>query len=148
MKRIVLTTAALLLFAMQAMPADATDIDAMAKFKEYVNQTVTEVKQAEDPAEKRSILSSSLERMKKAADVVAKMPGLDADDKAAVAAFDANISDKLDQLNGTNGYERVGDTDLDEYADYVQQDLEQAQRIVISISLVALLLIILILLLI
>lgn len=132
---------------MLVMPAQATDIDAMARFKQYVNDTVQEVKKADDPAEKRALLGASLDRMEKAAKTVARMPGLDANDKAALAAFNANIGDKLDQLNGTNGYDRVADAELDNYADYVQQDLEQAQNIVISISVLALLLIVLILLL-
>lgn len=136
-----------MLIALQPMPAQATDVDVMARFKAYVNETVVEVKKADDPETKRALLATSLERMKKAADMVGRMPGLDEDGRAAVDAFDANISDKLDQLNGKNGYERVANGQLNDFADYMQQDLEQAQRLVISLSLTALILILIIVLL-
>lgn len=147
MKRLLISTAAILLLYIQPTPAQATDMDVMARFKAYVNETVAEVKNTDDPETKRALLRSSLERMDRAADVVARMPQMDDDDLAAIAVFKADISDKLDQLNGDNGYDRVADSDLDDYADYVQQDLEQAQRIVISLSLTALILILIIVLL-
>ncbi len=136
-----------MLIALQPMPAQGMDVDVMARFKAYVNETVVEVKKADDPETKRALLATSLERMKKAADMVGRMPGLDEDGRAAVDAFDANISDKLDQLNGKNGYERVANGQLNDFADYMQQDLEQAQRLVISLSLTALILILIIVLL-
>ncbi len=147
MRRTALCTVALLLLCMQPLFAGTTDTDPMDRFKQYLNRTVTEVKQTDDPAEKRALLNKSLQKMKQAADRVAQLRGTDAEDKAALAAFSADIFDKLAQLNGENGYERVPEVNLDRFADYVQQDLEQAQRLVISISATALALIILLLLL-
>ncbi len=141
-----LPIAAVILFCIQPSTAHATDVDLMARFKAFVNEMVTEVKATDDPEEKRAILVSSLERMNQAADIVARMPRMSDDDLAAIAVFKSDINDKLDELNGKNGYERVADSDLDEYADYLQQDLEQAQRIVISLSLTALILILIIIL--
>lgn len=147
MKRLLPSAAATLILCLQPILVQAMDVDVMARFKAHVNETVTAVKQADDPETKRALLNASLERMKRAADMVGRMPGMSEDDLAAVSAFDADVSDKLDQLNGRNGYEPVPDGQLDDYADYVQQDLEQAQRLVISLSLTALILILIIVLL-
>lgn len=147
MKRLSVCTLALLFFSVQPLLADATTPDPMERFKQYVNEMVTEVKETEDPAEKRALLDESLQKMEEAADRVRHMPGIDADDEEALAALSTDISEKRDQLNGHGGYERVADADLDRFADYVQQDLEQAQRLVISISSAALVLILVLLLL-
>lgn len=147
MKRSALCTVTLLLLCMQPFVARATDTDPMDRLKQYLNRTVTEVKKTDDPAEKRALLNESLQKMKKAAGRVEQLRGMDAEDKAALAAFNASVSDKLEQLNGENGYERVADVNLDRFADYVQQDLEQAQRLVISLSATALVLILLLILL-
>lgn len=147
MTRTALCTVALLLFAVQPLLAEASTTDPIERFKQYLNRTVTEVKETDDPAEKRARLNTSLEKMKRATERVRGLPGVNAEDKAALAELEADFSDKLDQLNGENDYEPVDDAQLDRFADYVQQDLEQAQRLVISISTTVLALIILLLLL-
>ncbi len=147
MKRIALCTLALLFFSAHPLFAEAPASDPVERFKQYLNDMVTDVKDAEDPAEKRAILDESLRKMKTAADRVKQMPGTEAEAKEALTAFASDISDKRDQLNGENGYEVVPDADLDRFADYVQQDLEQADRLVISISSAALVLLIFLLLL-
>lgn len=147
MKRTVLCTLTLLFFAANPLLAQETAPDPGERFKQYLNQKVTEVKNTDDPAEKRALLDETLQKMKTAADQVRQMPGIDVKGEEALAAFAADISEKRAQLNGENGYEAVPDADLDRFADYVQQDLEQAQRLVISISTAALVLIIFLLLL-
>lgn len=148
MRRTVVCSVALLLFSLQPLFADGIVSDPVEQFKQYLNETVTEVKNADDPVEKRARLGESLQQMREAADQAKHVPGVNAEEAKALAAFSADISDKLDQLKGNNGYERVADGDLDRFADYVQQDLEQAQRLVISISTAALALIVFLLLLI
>lgn len=147
MKRIALCTLALLLFSAPSLLAETPASDPVERFKEYLNDMVTEVKNAEDPTEKRAILDESLRHMKTAAERVRKMPGIESEEEEALTAFASDISEKRDQLNGENGYEGVPDADLDRFADYVQQDLEQADRLVISISSAALVLLIFLLLL-
>lgn len=136
-----------MVLCVQPLLVEATPSDAMERFKQYLNDTVTEVKQADDPAEKRAILDRSLRKMTNAAERVKEMRGVDADDQAALDVLIENLSEKLYELNGEADYEPVADADLDDFADYAQQDLEQAQRLVISISATALVLILLLILL-
>ena len=53
----------------------------------------------------------------------------------------ATLQEKQDELAGSNGYARVPDEQLNSFAEYVVQDMEQADQ-VITISLVTLLLIV------
>lgn len=141
------TLSLLLLFALQPLLAEAVTQDPTDRFKQHVNRMVTEVHKTEDPAEKRTLIEESLSKLKQAAERVQEMRGVDAEGREALADFEAQVSEKLDELEGENGYERVSDANLDRFADYVQQDMEQAQRMVISISATALALIVLLLLL-
>src|SRR5690625_1171446 len=68
-------------------------------------------------------------------------------EKEQLAVLKDNITAKSNQLNGLDGYDKVGDEELDDFSDYSQQDMEQANR-TITISLTTALLIIIILLLI
>lgn len=148
MKPITLCTIGLLLlFSVQPFVAEATMNDPMDRFKQYMNRMVTEVHKTDDPAEKRALIEESLQKIQEATERVEQLRGVDAEDAEALAALRANITDKLDQLRGENGYDQVADMNLDRFADYVQQDMEQAQRLIISISATALALIVLLLLL-
>src|SRR5690625_3744918 len=95
--------------------------------KTHMNETVQAVKEAESADEKRSILNESFTDM-------------------LTAVLKDNITAKSNQLNGLDGYDKVGDEELDDFSDYSQQDMEQANR-TITISLTTALLIIIILLL-
>lgn len=148
MKRVAVSAIALmLLFAVQPVQAEDLSDDPMDRFKQYLNRMVAEVKKKDDPAEKRAVLDESLQKMRKAADRVKQMPGVDVEDKANLEVLEANLADKQAQLDGKDGYEQVDDAQLDRFADYVQQDLEQAQRLVISIGATTLALLIILLLL-
>ncbi|HEX2897950.1 MAG TPA: hypothetical protein VHP63_07875, partial [candidate division Zixibacteria bacterium] len=70
-------------------------------------------------------------------------PLVSKDDKASMEHFKVVIKEKQDELAGLNGFERVPDEQLNDFSDYVVQDMEQATETV-TLSLVALLLIILI----
>jgi hypothetical protein len=109
---------------------------------EHLAETVTEAKAADSPAEKRAILNKGLQSLSKALADVHSSPMISDEDRAGIERLAGTIYDKIDELNGLNGFEPVADADLDDFADYMMQDIEQAQRI--TLSLVALLLIILI----
>jgi hypothetical protein len=68
-------------------------------------------------------------------------------EKEGLAELRKMIEEKHNELNGLNGYDPVPASQLDRFADYVQQDLEQADR-VLTISLTTLLLIVIIIILI
>jgi len=117
------------------------------KIQKYFSDAATEAKAASDPTEKRAILENSLSKMTKALDVVATMSSVPSTDLAGVQRLRASIQGKHDALAGLNGQTRIADEKLNAYANYLVQDMEQADTIV-TISLVTLLLIIIIIILI
>ena len=135
----------LLLFTVMSVPLHAQP-DAHDKLKKQINEMVENVQEAETAIEKRTILNHSFDDLMTAFNRVSAMDRVPMSDKEAIADFKNTIQEKKDELNGTNGYEKVPDSQLDEFADYVQQDIEQADR-AITISLTTALLIIIILLL-
>jgi len=111
--------------------------------QKYLNETSLKVKATTDPSQKREILNESFEKMSKALDKVQSSPLVSKEDRAGINLLKATLQEKLDELTGLNGYERVSDEQLNAFSDYVVQDMEQADRTV-TISLVTLLLIIII----
>lgn len=111
--------------------------------QKYFNDTASKVKATTDPAQKRAILTKSLQTMSKALDKVQSSPLISKEDRASIDRLKAALQEKQDELAGSNGYERVADAQLNAFSDYVVQDMEQATRTV-TISLVAALLIVII----
>jgi hypothetical protein len=117
--------------------------DERARLKEYLNDAANEVSITEDPAEKREILDNMFHDLLRAFDVAEDWPLFSEDEKGAISEFKSKVSDKHDELNGYNGYERVSDKDLNAFSAYTVQDFEQSAEYV-TISVVALILIILV----
>jgi hypothetical protein len=44
--------------------------------------------------------------------------------------YKATFQDKQDKLAGNNGYGRISDEQLNDFSDYVVQDMEQADMII------------------
>lgn len=141
---------AILLMLITAIPLSAgnNSVTVQNKFKQFFNNTAVKVKEAQSPQEKREILNNAFERMENTLSKIAALKDISESDKEAVGSIIAKLKDKHDELNGINGYQRVADSQLDKYADYVQQDAEQAdQWVTISVTtllLVAILLILLV----
>lgn len=115
--------------------------------QKHFNNAAIEAKATTDPTQKREILTKSLNKMTKALDVVESMSSVSATDRAGIQRFKATLKEKQDALAGRNGQTRIADERLNDYANYLVQDMEQADTIV-TISLVTLLLIIIIIILI
>jgi hypothetical protein len=111
--------------------------------QKYFNNTASKVKATDDPVQKREILNKSLQTMAKALDKVESLGLISQDDRGGIDNFRAALQEKQDELLGSNGYEAVPDTQLNAFADYIVQDMEQAEK-QITISLVAALLIVII----
>jgi hypothetical protein len=109
----------------------------------YFNDAACKVKATTDPAEKREILNKSLQTMNKALDKVQILQVISKEDQAGVDRFRSMLQENQDELNGTNGYERVPDSQLNAFSMYVVQNMEQADT-TITIGLVAALLIVII----
>lgn len=127
--------------AMTALIAVSAFADGKEELQQYFNATAQKVKTASDPIEKRAILGHSFQTLSDAIQTVHASPLVSEHDAAVIDRFQSSLRDKQDELAGTNGFVRVSDDQLDAFADYSVQNLEQAE--VISISLVTLLLIIL-----
>lgn len=121
-----------------AIPINAGGKD---KLQKYFSDTALKVKATENASEKRKILNESFQSMSKSLDKVQKLGLISEDDRSGIERFKATLQEKQNELAGINGFERVSDEQLNNFSNYVVQDMEQAQMI--TISLVALLLIIL-----
>jgi hypothetical protein len=64
-------------------------------------------------------------------------------DRLGIDRFKVALQEKQDELTGSNGYERVSDSQLNSFSNYVVQSMEQASGTV-TIGVVTLLLIIII----
>lgn len=127
-------------FSVMALAGTAHGQD---KLQKHFNGVASKVKAADSPTQKRQILDESFEKMSKALDEVQGSPLISKSDKDGIAQLKAIVKEKQDELGGVNGFEPVPDAQLNAFADYIVQDMEQADRS-ITISFVALLLIIII----
>ncbi|HEX2867842.1 MAG TPA: hypothetical protein VHO03_12410 [Ignavibacteriales bacterium] len=149
MFRIRLVLALLLAFILsQATFAGSSEsAKVQNKFKEYFNSISVKVKEAATPAEKREILNNSFEKFNKALTKIISMKGIPAGDIKALNSLKASVTDKYNELNGLHGYTKVQDNQLNNFSDYVKQDMEQAdQWVTISVTTLLLIVILVILL--
>jgi len=127
-----------MMMSILALPARA---DGKGAIQRYFSDAACKVKATESPSEKRDILNESLQTMSTALDVVGKSASMSPGDAVGIDHVRALIQEKRDELAGRNGYSRVPDGQLNAFANYVVQDMEQADQL-ITISVITLLLII------
>ncbi len=137
----------LLFVAVQPLMAMDNSSRLEDQFKEYMNEIRMKVNKIDDPVEKRAMLNMTLQKIIRALDTVSTLESLSEKDQKAIAVIRSGFQDKYNELNGLNGFEKVADTDLNSFADYMLQDLEQARRMV-SMSIAAFIIIILLIILI
>ena len=111
------------------------------EIQDYFSDAARKVKATANPAEKRQILTGSIQNMSTVLGIVQRMPLISKDDMAGINQLQSAFQEKQDELAGNNGYARVPDEKLNAFSDYIVQDMEQANQ-VITISLITLLLII------
>ncbi len=119
-----------------AIPVNA---GGKGELQEYFSNTAKKVKASENASEKRKILNESFQNMSTALDKVQSLGMISKKDRIGIDHFKTALQDKQDELAGRNGYERVSDTQLNAFSDYVVQDMEQASGVV-TISIVTLIL--------
>lgn len=116
------------------------------KIKNYFKDVMVKVNDESSFTKKREILNSSLQKMDNVLSTVTSYPIGD-QEITAINKVRLDIQNKLDELNGRNGFERVQDKELNNYSTYVMQDFETADEYlyisVTTIIIVALLLILL-----
>ena len=127
-------------------PLNAQVKDGHEALKKHINSVVEKVKETETPDKKREILDESLTNMVTAIDRVSKRSSVTETDKEGLKEFKTMLTERKDELNGVNGFTRVPNNKLNNYANFIQQDIEQADT-TLTISLTTVLLIVIILLL-
>ncbi len=136
-----------LLFLVQPIFAKDDSAELENRLKEYINEISVMIKSTEDPDQKRDILNATLEKIIQSMEIAESLTSISAEDRAALASLKQNFQDKYDELNGQQGFTRVADEDLNDFTDYVLQDLEQA-RSMLTMSVAAFVIIILLIILI
>lgn len=139
----VIAVSVFLAFAVQSA-AVAQSINLTETFKKSFNETVQDVRETENATEKRALLNDSFSKMIKVIERIESEAKLSADESAWIGSYKSEIQEKKSELNGADGFNRVMDKDLNNFSDYSQHYMEQADR-TITIGLTAVLLIILIL---
>jgi hypothetical protein len=127
-----------LLMIVLTIPVNA---DGKDELKQYFNKAADKVKSTENADEKREILNESFNNMSKILDKVISSELISESDHAGIEHYKAILLEKQNELKGSNGYDRVPDAQLNNFANYVVQDMEQADSTV-TISVIALILII------
>ncbi len=111
----------------------------------YFNDTAIEVRETDDPVQKREILNRKLDAMDRAIDIVHGSLLSTARDDAFLAELQSTIHERSDELAGENGFDRVPDDQIDAFSSYIVQDMEQADTITIGVVTLLLIIIIIIL---
>lgn len=140
-----ITLSILLLFAVQSM-AQAQSTDITETFKKHFNKTVQQVQETESADQKRMLLNESFAKMLEAVDRIESRANLSKDEIAQLNSFENGILEKKNELNGSDGFDKVADKDLDDFSEYSQDFMEQADK-TLTIGLTTALLIVIILLL-
>ena len=117
------------------LPAHAV---GKGELQQYFKETAQKVKATDVVAEKRAILTGSLNTMSRVLAILQQTPSVSPTDAVGIERLKANLRDKQNELSGEHGFVPVPDVRLNAFADYIVQDLEQADQ-VITISLVTLL---------
>ena len=137
MKALIASVSIFMMFVL-AIPVNA---DGKDELKQYFSKAADKVKATENADEKREILNESFNNMSKILDKVLSSELISENDRAGIKQYKAILQEKQNELKGSNGYDRVPDTQLNNFANYVVQDMEQADSTV-TISVIALILII------
>lgn len=135
----------LLLFAFQTA-AYAQSTNVTETFKKHFNETVQDVQNTEDADEKRAILNESFNKMIDVLDRIERMESLTEEESAGLHTYRVGLNEKVSELNGMDGFDEIVDEDLDDFSNYSQDFIEQADRtITIGVTTALLILIVLLL---
>ena len=153
MKNLSLLSAPVAILAFAAMltasPATAASPQVILeqRLKTSFNTMVQDVHHTEDPSAKREIISRFLTRLDKGLALVQTMSSDDAKVSAQAAQARAKIQADLAELNGMNATAPAAAGNFNAFASFVQQDVEQADGVYLSVGALIIILLILIILL-
>lgn len=147
MMKTIYTILASILFVFTIQTASfAQSTNITETFKKHFNETNQQVQQTENADEKRLILNDSFTKMIIAIEHIESMANLSGDQILQLDTYKTGIVEKQNELNGQDGFDEIMDEDLDDFSNFSQDFVEQANRTV-TIGATTLLLIFIILLL-
>jgi hypothetical protein len=141
MKKFALLTAPLLLMMLVVSPAEAAP-SLQERLKTSYNDMVQDVREENDPAAKREILTVFLTRLDRGLGLVEKMAPASA---AQASVMRETVQGHLDELKGMDARAPGAAGNFNAYAGYLQQTVEQADGIYLSVGALIIILLILIL---
>ena len=144
-----LSVPALLITLLVAPQAEATDLSSSVelRLKASYNEMVQNVRQANDPVEKREVIAGFLNRMDRSMGVIEKMVPASQNAHIQAVAMRETLRGQLAELNGMNTQGPTAGNNLNNFAAYLQQDVERADGIYLSVGAAIIILLILIILL-
>jgi Mg2+ and Co2+ transporter CorA len=140
MKTIIAFVSVLIMFVL-VIPINA---GGKGELQKHFSDVANKVKATENVAEKRAILENSFKDMSEALEKVQGSFLVSKEDQAGIDRLKSILKENQDELAGINGYERVPDSQLNNFSNYVVQNMAQADQM-ITISLVAAILIVILL---
>jgi len=113
----------------------------------HFNETVKTVHKTDNADDKRALLNESFNKMIATIDRIEALASLTEDESTILASFRFDLTEKLSELNGLDGFDQIVDSDLNDFSNFSQDMIEQANRtITIGVTTALLILIILLLL--
>jgi hypothetical protein len=96
------------------------------KYKAALNEMVQKVRNTPDPSEKREILQHFIIHMRDGLDKAKGMESISQEDRNVLHVISGKYYAYNNELNGQAGFNRVPDSDLNEFAGFMRQGMEQA----------------------
>jgi hypothetical protein len=140
MKTIIAFVSVLIMFVL-IIPINA---GGKGELQKHFSDVANKVKATENVAEKRAILEKSFKDMSETLAKVQNSFLISKEDQVGIDGLKSILKEYQDELAGINGFERVPDSQLNNFSNYVVQNMAQADT-TITISLVVALLIVIIL---
>jgi len=112
--------------------------------QKYLNDAAKQAATQHEPAQKRAVLDDQYRRLQEGMTVLSTVPAIPQSDRLALKHDAARLGDLRDELSGRNGFVRVGDRDIDRFAQFAVEQMEQADTVIVISGVTLLLLLILI----
>jgi hypothetical protein len=148
MKKLSLFSApALLMVLLIAPQAEAQSASTVLeqRLKASYNNMVQDVRQTEDPAAKREIIAGFLTRLDRGLGMVEKVLPESKPAHLQATRLRATLQGHLDELKGMDMQGPSAANNLNNFASFLQQDVEQADGVYLSVGAIIIILLILIL---
>ena len=113
-------------FGFTGIHASAGSATLEERYHAALSGLTQDVRHASDPAEKRRILEGFVQHMQTGLSRAETSAALSVEDRSSLHTVLGKYLAYQEELGGTGGFTRVSDADLDEYAAYIRQDMEQA----------------------